>query len=59
MKLKLTPSFSPINFFIYKAKKIKISQPKAINCHLLGDFWLNDFNILTEFKFETRRNYGR
>jgi hypothetical protein len=35
-----------------KIKKIKNSQPKVINCHLIGDF------CLANFKFKTRWEIG-
>jgi hypothetical protein len=42
--------FSPNFKFKFKFKscqKIKISNPKVINCHLLGDFCLANFILLT------------
>jgi hypothetical protein len=44
---KLMSNFSP-NF------KFKISQPKVINYHLLGDFCMTNFKFLTDFKFKIR-----
>jgi hypothetical protein len=35
-------------------QNFKNSQPKVINCHLLGDFCLASFKFLADFKFKTR-----
>jgi hypothetical protein len=50
-------NFSP-NFKFKICQKFKISQPKVINCHLIGDFCLANFKFLTAFKFKIRREIG-
>jgi hypothetical protein len=50
-KLTLTVSFS-LNFKFKIFQKFKINQPKEINYHLLGDFYLANFKIWTDFKFK-------
>jgi hypothetical protein len=46
----------PLKFKI--CQKFKISQPKVINCQLIGDFWLANLKFLTDFKFKTRWEIG-
>ncbi len=49
-------NFSP-SFKFKICQQFKISQPKVINCHLIGDFCLANFKFVTDFKFKTRRYY--
>ncbi len=46
---RLKSNFSP-SFKCKIFQKFKISQPKVINCSLLGDFCLTYFKILIDFK---------
>jgi hypothetical protein len=47
----------PVSHRILNLKSVKNfksanQNPKVINCHLLGDFSLANFEFLTDFKFE-------
>ncbi len=53
----LMGNFSP-SFKFKICQKFKISQPKVINCSLLGDFCLANFKFLAYFKFKTRWETG-